>query len=102
MRQGWLRNVPNHHVPEVHEGGEAGDGPETLGAETNMSESYEPKGYKFYSQTRRQEMMVVYEGEWKDWLCYKHPDGQWVSLRKATQSDLAELGNALVKAHHAR
>ena len=31
--------------------------------------------------------------QWGDelWLFYKHPDGQWVSLRKATDEDLDKL-----------
>lgn len=60
---------------------------------------YEPKGYKF-RDARNGEMMLVYEGEWKDWLAYRHPDGQWVSLRKATPEDWHALGIAISEAHH--
>jgi hypothetical protein len=28
---------------------------------------------------------------WAGWLFYKHPDGQWVSLRKATEEDVARI-----------
>jgi hypothetical protein len=62
----------------------------------------EPKGYKFYSGTRKQDMMLVFEGPWKDWLVYKHPDGQWVSLRKATERDLSEISRAVATIHHAK
>lgn len=61
---------------------------------------YEPKGYKF-RDARNGEMMLVYEGEWKGWLAYRHPDGQWVSLRKATPADWHALGIAISEAHHA-
>jgi len=27
------------------------------------------------------------------WVAYKHPDGQWVSLRKATEADKLSLEN---------
>lgn len=57
-----------------------------------MSEqSFEPTGMHFYDRYRG-EMMYVTEGEWKGWLLYKHPDGQWVSLRKATEDDMKALG----------
>lgn len=70
--------------------------------EAELRTAYEPKGTKFYSQSRKQEMMLVNEpgASWDGWICYRHPDGQWVSLRKATKEDRAELDNAIVKAHH--
>ena len=60
------------------------------------------KGQKFFSQSRKQEMMLVQDdsSEWNGWLVYKHPDGQWVSLRKATDADISELANAISEAHH--
>lgn len=61
---------------------------------------HEPKGTRFYSQALSKEMMLVNEGPWAGWLAYKHPDGQWVSFRKATQADHHELGDAISKAHH--
>lgn len=63
-------------------------------------EPYEPKGTRFYSQTLKKQMMLISEGPAAGWLAYKHPDGQWVSYRKATQADHAELGNAISEAHH--
>jgi len=80
-------------------------------AETILSEieskpkiaPFEPKGTRFFSKALNREMMLVYEGQpWAGWIIYKHPDGQWVSYRKATQADHAELGNAISKAHHGR
>lgn len=55
---------------------------------------YEPVGIKFYSQSRHQEMMLVTEGPHIGWICYRHPDRQWVSLRKATEADFTALANA--------
>jgi len=51
------------------------------------TEPYEPKGTRFYSQTLKKQMMLISEGPAAGWLAYKHPDGQWVSYRKATQAD---------------
>lgn len=30
---------------------------------------------------------LIVDGPYKGWLCYKHPDGQWVTLREATIAD---------------
>lgn len=37
---------------------------------------------------------VCLEGKWKGWLFNKHPDGQWVSIRKLDETDPME-GNPL-------
>lgn len=57
--------------------------------------NYEPKGVRF-TDKRRGEMLLVQEPGYTfdGWLCYRHPDGQWVSLRKATNEDYAVLGAA--------
>lgn len=53
---------------------------------------YEPEGIRFFDAASKHEMILVAEGEpFAGWLCYRHPDGQWVSLRKATQDDLEKL-----------
>lgn len=73
--------------------------------EAELREAYEPPGIKFWSQSRQQEMILVSRqanSPAAGWLCYRHPDGQWVTLRKATKADYAELDNAIVKAHHAQ
>lgn len=63
---------------------------------------YEPSGMKFFANGK--EMMLVTEDEpqkcWHGWLLYRHPDGQWVSLRKATDADIAAITEAVVRAHH--
>ena len=60
---------------------------------------YEPKGHKFYD-AKKGEMMLIYDGGWKGWLAYRHPDGQWVTMRKATSEDLHSLGLAIPKTNH--
>lgn len=61
--------------------------------------TYEPVGIKFFSNSRKQECMFCTEAghSFYQWILYKHPDGQWVSLRKATQSDSNEIAGALLK-----
>jgi hypothetical protein len=67
-----------------------------------MANNYEPRGTRFYANGK--EMMLVTDDEpqksWHGWLMYRHPDGQWVSLRKATDADLAAINKAVVEAHH--
>ena len=59
-----------------------------------MSE-YNPTGTRFYDQRSDREMMLVGceepQAGWRGWILYRHPDGQWVSLRKATDADRAAL-----------
>ncbi|QWY83221.1 hypothetical protein [Rhizobium phage RHph_X2_25] len=33
---------------------------------------------------------VCLDGKWKGWLFRKHPDGQWVSVRKLDEADPVE------------
>ncbi len=56
-----------------------------------MSEPYEPKGTRFHDAASGREMLYVLEGHMKGWICYRHPDGQWVTLREATEEDLKVL-----------
>jgi hypothetical protein len=42
-------------------------------------------------------MKLVTDGPFKGWICYKHPDGQWVSLRRATEEDREKLAEAIVE-----
>ena len=60
-----------------------------------MSGALEPVGLRFFDQRRQQEMLLVQDGGYKGWLCYRHPDGQWVTLRKATAEDLIALAPLL-------
>ena len=64
--------------------------------------NYDPKGLQFVSNGR--EMMYCYPDcereSLRGWLLYKHPDGQWVTLRKATDTDMATINAAVVYGHH--
>ena len=53
--------------------------------------SYQPQGIQFYDQASRREMILINQGPHTGWLVYKHPDGQWVTLRRASDEDLASL-----------
>lgn len=53
----------------------------------NQKKSYEPKGIKFFDAATDREMILVSEGPYKDWLCYKAKNGNWVTLRIATDED---------------
>lgn len=60
-------------------------------------------GISFYSQALGKQMRYLYPDcghHWAGWILFKHTDGQWVSLRKATDQDIAELSSAVVRAHH--
>lgn len=48
------------------------------------SEHFEPKGIRYQNLVTDREEMLITEGGWKDWIAYRHPDGQWVSLIKLT------------------
>ena len=53
---------------------------------------YEPEGFRFYDMARQCEMLLVAEGEpYAGMLCWRHPDGQWVTMREATAADIAIL-----------
>ena len=55
---------------------------------------YDPPGIAFFDKASRRVMKLVTDGQFKDWIVYKHPEGQWVSLRKATEDDLKRLKTA--------
>lgn len=51
----------------------------------------------FYDAATDRHMMLNLENSgWYLWLFYRHFDGQWVSLRRATEQDIAIIHNALV------
>jgi hypothetical protein len=63
----------------------------------------DPPGIEFFDAATSRRMKYVYPGSshWTaGWLLYKHPDGQWVTLRKATRDDIAAISGAVVEAHH--
>lgn len=57
---------------------------------------FDPAGVRFWDVGRHRELLLVEVGPWAGWICYRHPDGQWVSLRKATEADLQCLHQARV------
>jgi hypothetical protein len=77
----------------------------TKGAMTNKREAgHDVPGLEFYEAKTRKQMKYVYPDSehWaRGWILYKHPDGQWVTLRKATQDDIDRISAAVVEAHHA-
>ncbi len=67
------------------------------------SEKFDVTPLRFYSQSRKQNMMYVYPDtthELAGWLLYQHPAGQWVTLRKATHDDVERLSSMVIYAHH--
>ena len=52
-----------------------------------------PDAIEFYDAASGRQMML---GTWGDekWMFYKHPDGQWVSLREATDDDIHRVNAA--------
>ena len=56
-----------------------------MSGEDGTINHYDPEGVLFWEEGRKLKLLV--EGPYKDWVCYKHPDGQWVTLRKATRED---------------
>lgn len=54
--------------------------------------SYQPKGLRFFDLASGLEMLLVADGEpFSGWICYRHPDGQWVTHRRATEDDRKRL-----------
>lgn len=52
-----------------------------------MDDVQHTSGIGFYSQTMQREMRYLYPDSghhWAGWILFRHPDGHWVSLRKAT------------------
>lgn len=75
LQQENLRELLTQVNVEAHKG---------LGGE---GEHYEPKGLKFYDKASARYMILVEQGPYRGWICYKHPDSQWVTLREATEED---------------
>ena len=51
-------------------------------------------GIKFRDAKSEREVMLITEGEWRDWIACKRPDGLWVSMRVATEQDRAAIDAA--------
>lgn len=67
------------------------------------SAPFNPPGLKFYDAASGRWMKYVYPDtkHWTaGWIVYQHLDGQWVTLRKATEADIGTLNAAVSDAHH--
>lgn len=56
-----------------------------------------PVGHRFIDGNSGREMVLITEGHAKGWIAYRHPDGQWVSLRVATDIDRHSILSRLDK-----
>lgn len=69
-----------------------------------MSQSFDVPGLEFYDGATERQMKYVYPDtpHWTaGWILYRNPgDGQWVTLRKATEADVKAITGAVVTAHH--
>lgn len=54
-------------------------------------------GIEFYDAASQRRMKLIGTGPWNGWIAYKHPDGQWVTLRRATDDDRKQLAQALLE-----
>lgn len=48
-------------------------------------------GLLFYDMAAHREMLLKRWDDGKLWLFYQNPDGEWVSLREATDEDIKRL-----------
>lgn len=57
------------------------------------SAAYTPKpSMRFFEPGGRELLLDLRQDtSWGGWLFYRHVDGQWVSLRKATEADLVAM-----------
>lgn len=72
-----------------------------------MAEVFTPRpSLKFYDAASCRWMLYVYPASshaLAGWICYEHPStGEWVSLRKATDVDIAKINSAVAGKHHGR
>jgi hypothetical protein len=55
----------------------------------------EPHGIRFWDMASNQELLLVGDGQpYSGWLLYRHVEGHWVTLRKATPSDIDAIADA--------
>lgn len=52
---------------------------------------FTPDGFQFRDSSDGQNKILVTKGAYEGWICYQHPDGQWVTLRKATEEDKQKI-----------
>ena len=67
------------------------------------TKDFNVSGLEFFDAASKRTLKYVYPDtpHWTaGWILYRHPDGQWVTLRKATKDDVSRITEAVVKAHH--
>lgn len=59
-----------------------------------MKNHIEPRGLRFWCKNHRKTFILCLDESsgWNGWLFYKHPDGFWVSFRRANAAELKLLG----------
>lgn len=61
-------------------------------------------GISFFDAASKRKMRYIYPdaGHWcAGWIIVQNPSGQWMTLRKATDADIAALNCGVAEAHHA-
>ena len=53
-------------------------------------------GVWFWDMASGQEMLYAKAGPFAGWILYRHPDGQFVTLRRATDDDERKLAGGVV------
>ena len=56
-------------------------------------------GVKWKSE-RGTEFILVTSGPHKDWVCYRHPDGQWVTSHEPSSIDRLKILDELKALQH--
>ena len=69
--------------------------------ERAMFQMDEPKEIEFYDKATGRMMLLVDDDRhsFSGWLCYKHPDGQWVTERKPTDEELQIIKSLVSEAY---
>jgi hypothetical protein len=61
-------------------------------------------GISFFDGSSSRKMRYIYPdaGHWcAGWILVQNSGGHWMTLRKATDADIAAINKAVVQAHHA-
>jgi len=72
-----------------------------------MPEPFNPEvlaGVSFFDNRTKRTMRYIYPDvkHWTaGWIVVKNPSGEWMTLRKATDADIAAINSAVIQAHHA-
>ncbi len=67
---------------------------------SNMKETpYKPIGLEFYDHNSSRMMILTPDNadDFPGWIHWKHPDGQWVTLRKATDEDRKHIADCVAR-----